>query len=89
MTPEAAIDVLKEVITTCILVCSPFLLCLMIVGLAASVLQSATSIQEQTLTFAPKLFVAGLLFLLLGPWLVRVFSEFTIACFARMASAAS
>jgi flagellar biosynthetic protein FliQ len=61
----------------------------MIVGLIASVLQSATSIQEQTLTFAPKLIVGGLLFFLLGPWLVRVFSEFAIACFTRMAAAGS
>jgi flagellar biosynthetic protein FliQ len=89
MTPEAAIDILKEVVVVCLMVCSPFLLGLMIVGLIASVLQSATSIQEQTLTFAPKLIVGGLLFFLLGPWLVRVFSEFAIACFTRMTAAGS
>jgi len=89
MTPEAAIDILKEVVVVSLLVCSPFLLGLMVVGLIASVLQSATSIQEQTLTFAPKLIGGGLLFFLLGPWLVREFSEFAIACFVRMAAAGS
>jgi flagellar biosynthetic protein FliQ len=89
MTPEAAIDILKEVVMVCLLVCSPFLLGLMIVGLIASVIQSATSIQEQTLTFAPKLIVGGLLFVLLGPWLVRVLSEFAVTCFTRLAAAGS
>ena len=86
MTPEAAIDVFKEVVVFSLLVCSPFLIGMLLVGLVTSIFQSATSIQEQTLTFAPKLIVGGVLFVLLAPWLVRVMSEYTISCFARMAS---
>ena len=86
MTPEAAIDILKEVIIFSLLVCSPFLIAMLVVGLITSIFQSATSIQEQTLTFGPKLVAGGLMFVLLAPWLVRVMSEFTISCFARMAS---
>lgn len=86
MTPEAAIDILKEVIIFSLLVCSPFLIAMLVVGLITSIFQSATSIQEQTLTFGPKLVAGGLMFVLLAPWLVRVMSEFTINCFARMAS---
>jgi flagellar biosynthetic protein FliQ len=86
MTPEAAIDILKEVIVFSLFVCSPFLIGLLVVGLITSIFQSATSIQEQTLTFGPKLIAGGVLFVLLAPWLVRVMSEFTISCFARMAS---
>ena len=86
MTPEAAIDVLKEVIVFSLLVCSPFLIGLLVVGLITSIFQSATSIQEQTLTFGPKLVAGGLMFVLLAPWLVRVLGEFTISCFGRMAS---
>ena len=86
MTPEAAIDVLKEVIVFSLLVCSPFLIGLLLVGLITSIFQSATSIQEQTLTFGPKLVAGGLMFVLLAPWLVRVLGEFTISCFGRMAS---
>ena len=85
MTPEAAIDVFKEVVVFSLLVCSPFLIGMLLVGLVTSIFQSATSIQEQTLTFAPKLILGGVLFVLLAPWLVRVMSEYTISCFARMA----
>lgn len=86
MTPEAATDVLKEVIVFALLVCTPFILGLLVVGLITSIFQSATSIQEQTLTFGPKLLVGGLMMIVLGPWLVRVFIEFTVSCFLRMAS---
>ena len=86
MTPEAAIDVFKEVVVFSLLVCSPFLIGMLLVGLVTSIFQSATSIQEQTLTFAPKLIVGGVLFVLLAPWLVRMMSEYTISCFARMVS---
>ena len=86
MTPEAAIDILKEVIIFSLLVCSPFLIGMLVVGLITSIFQSATSIQEQTLTFGPKLVAGGLMFVLLAPWLVRVMGEFTISCFGRMAS---
>ena len=86
MTLEAAIDVFKEVVVFSLLVCSPFLIGMLLVGLVTSIFQSATSIQEQTLTFAPKLIVGGVLFVLLAPWLVRVMSEYTISCFARMVS---
>ena len=86
MTPEAAIDVFKEVVVFSLLVCSPFLIGMLLVGLVTSIFQSATSIQEQTLMFAPKLILGGVLFVLLAPWLVRVMSEYTISCFARMAS---
>ena len=86
MTPEAAIDILKEVIIFSLLVCSPFLIAMLVVGLITSIFQSATSIQEQTLTFGPKLVAGGLMFVLLAPWLVRVLGEITISCFGRMAS---
>ena len=86
MTLEAAIDVFKEVVVFSLLVCSPFLIGMLLVGLVTSIFQSATSIQEQTLTFAPKLILGGVLFVILAPWLVRVISEYTISCFARMAS---
>ena len=86
MTPEAAIDVFKEVVVFSLLVCSPFLIGMLLVGLVTSIFQSATSIQEQTLTFAPKLILGWVLFVLLAPWLVRVMGEYTISCFARMVS---
>jgi flagellar biosynthetic protein FliQ len=65
-------------------VVAPFLIATLVVGLVASLFQSVTSMQEQTLTFVPKLVALGGLMLLLAPWLLRSLSEFTIMTIARM-----
>ncbi|MFN0154572.1 MAG: flagellar biosynthesis protein FliQ [Gaiella sp.] len=48
----------------------PFLGTALVVGLAVSILQAATQIQEMTLTFIPKLIVAGVVMLVAGPWML-------------------
>lgn len=48
-------------------------------GLLLSVLQAATQIQEQTLTFVPKLFVVGLTLFVLGPWMLNQLIEYFIS----------
>ncbi|RRJ98007.1 flagellar biosynthetic protein FliQ [Opitutaceae bacterium TAV4] len=86
MSSEAAIDLLKQVVLFALYVVSPFIGLMLVVGLLTSLAQSVTSIQEQTLTFAPKLVALGLLFILLAPWLLRTLSEFAAMCIARMAT---
>ena len=54
------------------------------VAWGASLLQAVTSLQEQTLTFIPKVVALGGLTLLLTPWLLRSISEFTISIITRM-----
>ena len=54
-----------------------------------SLLQSVTSIQEQTLTFVPKLLVLAGLLVLLAPWLLRNLSEFAVQCIMRMGAMGS
>ena len=56
--------------------------------LLTSLFQSVTSVQEPTLTFAPKLLTFAGLSLLLAPWLLRMMGEFAISMFARMATLA-
>lgn len=87
MTTEAALDLFKSVVMFAVYVISPFLLLMLCVGLVTSLVQSVTSIQEQTLTFAPKLFALAGALLLLSPWLLRSVSEFAVTCFTRMGSA--
>mgnify|MGYP003349289716 CR=1 FL=1 len=61
MNPELAIDFFKSTVVFSLYMVAPFLGVLLVVGLVASLLQSVTSMQEQTLTFAPKLLaLAGL-----------------------------
>ena len=63
---------------------APFLGVTLVVGLIASLIQSVTSMQEQTLTFVPKLIALAGLMLVLTPWLLRALSEFTVTILTRM-----
>ena len=84
MNPEIAIDLFKTTVLFALYVVAPFLLVLLVVGIGASLLQSVTSMQEPTLTFAPKLLALAGLMLLLAPWLLRMLTEFTVTTITRM-----
>jgi flagellar biosynthesis protein FliQ len=84
MNPEIAIDLFKSTVMFALYIVAPFLVVVMVVGLVSSLLQSVTSLQEPTLTFAPKLIALAALALLLTPWLLRSLSEFTISILNRM-----
>ncbi len=84
MTPEYAIDLLKQLMTTSLMVSMPILLTALVIGLLVSLFQAVTSIQEQTLTFVPKaLGIVGILVILL-PWIVRILIEFTTVIIQKM-----
>jgi flagellar biosynthetic protein FliQ len=84
MNPEVAIDIFKSTLLFALYMAAPFLIGMLLVGLMTSLFQSVTSVQEPTLTFAPKLMAFAGLVLLLSPWLLRVLGEFTISTFTRM-----
>ena len=84
MTPEMAIDIFKNLIMFALFMVAPFLVVTLVVGLITSLLQSVTSIQEMTLTFAPKLIALAILCIALGPWLLRSLSEFTVRTLTQM-----
>ncbi len=84
MNPDLAIDLFKSTVVFALYVVAPFLIAMLVVGLLTSLLQSVTSMQEQTLTFIPKLLTMAGLLLLLTPWLLRSLSEFTITIITRM-----
>lgn len=84
MNPDLAIDIFKSTVIFALYVVAPFLGLTLVVGLLCSILQSVTSMQEQTLTFVPKLITLAGLSLLLAPWLLRSLSEFTITIVTRM-----
>ncbi len=84
MNPELAIDVFKTTVVFALYIVAPFLILTLVIGLIASLVQSVTSMQEQTLTFAPKLIGLALLVIVLSPWLLRSLSEFAIMMITRM-----
>ena len=88
MNPELAIDLFKTTVLFALYVIAPFIGGMLVVGLIASLFQSVTSMQENTLTFAPKLLVLAGLSVVLAPWLLRSLSEFTITIIGRMATLA-
>ena len=88
MTPDLAIDLFKSTVMFSLYVVAPFLGVMLVVGLIASLIQSVTSMQEQTLTFIPKLLAMAALLLLLIPWLLRTLSEYTITMIGRIGTMA-
>ena len=88
MNPEVAVDILKSTIVFALMVVGPFLLIALIVGLASSLFQSVTSMQEQSLTFAPKIVAIALAAMLMGPWLLHQMSQFAIETLTRMGTLA-
>lgn len=84
MNAEVAIDLFKTTVLFALYMVSPFLAVALLVGLVTSLLQSVTSLQEQTLTFAPKLVGMALVLVGLGPWLLRSLTEFTIQIVTKM-----
>ncbi len=88
MNPDVAIELFKLTMFKAVVVVAPFLVAALVTGLCVSLLQSITSLQEQTLVFIPKLLVVVGVVLFLSPWLVRTMMEFTISCIGRMADIA-
>jgi flagellar biosynthetic protein FliQ len=84
MNPQFAAELLKALMLQSVAIATPILVTAMAIGLAVSLFQSVTSIQEQTLAFVPKaLGIIGLLILLM-PWMLRTLIEFTTAMIEKM-----
>lgn len=74
----------RDAMMVTLLVSSPMLLSGMAVGLAISVLQSVTQIQEITLTFVPKIFIVFVAFVLFLPWMIAVTLSFAEPLFGNI-----
>ncbi len=80
-----AVELIRGGIIQIILLSTPFLLVGMGVGLIISIFQATTSLQEQTLTFVPKIAAILLILFLLGPWLFGTLMQYTISLFSKIA----
>jgi flagellar biosynthetic protein FliQ len=74
---NTVLSIAKEAIWTAILVSAPILGGSLLIGLLVSVLQATTQIQEQTLTFIPKIIVVFLVLVFFGPWMLNIMVGFT------------
>ncbi len=81
MNENIIIDIARQALWLIIKVSAPMLLASLVVGLIVSILQTVTSIQEQTLTFVPKLIAVFLVIALLGSWIFSEVRDFTVDLF--------
>lgn len=81
MTQELVIDIFTQTLVLIIKVSAPMLLVSLVVGLIVSILQTITSIQEQTLTFVPKLLAIFLTLMLAGNWILTTLKEYITELF--------
>ena len=75
---------LREGILQVLFLASPLLITAMVVGLVIAILQATTSIQEQTLTFVPKVIAILLILGFLGGWMFTSLSDFTVRLFSMI-----
>jgi flagellar biosynthetic protein FliQ len=82
MRTEFAIDLVREALTLMLALSLPILMAALIIGLVVSILQAVTQIQEQTLSFVPKIVGMGLTAVLVFPWMAKKILEFAARMFS-------
>ena len=81
MTMELAVDIMRNLLQTALLLSIPILGTALVVGLSVSFVQSITSLQEQTLTFVPKLICVSLAVVLSANFILKTLTDFCISMF--------
>lgn len=79
MSAALAIEFVRSAVTLCLLVAGPLLMTALIVGVVVSLVQAVTQLQEQTLTFIPKLLAVGLVLVVTLPWVLVKLTEFLVS----------
>ncbi len=81
-----AVSLVRQAVLQVLMMAAPVLLVGMVVGLVVAILQATTSIQEQTLTFVPKIVAIMSAVALFGPWMLSSLVEFTKKLFSVIPS---
>lgn len=84
MSEAYVLDMFSQAIYYILILSLPMLLAALVVGLIISVFQATTQIQEQTLSFVPKLVAIFMVLLLAGPWLLNNLVNFTLSLFENI-----
>jgi flagellar biosynthetic protein FliQ len=79
MTPEVVVTVGRQALEMTLMLSAPLLLTALAVGLIVGIFQAATSINEMTLSFIPKLLAMAAVLALTGPWMLRSLVEYSRA----------
>ena len=77
MTPDMVIDLGRGALTVTVMLAAPLLLAALLTGLVVGLFQAATQINEQTLSFIPKLLSMVIVLIATGPWLLQTILDYT------------
>jgi flagellar biosynthetic protein FliQ len=85
MTDSSILDLCRQAFATALLCSGPLLAVVLLIGVAVSILQAVTQVQEATLTFLPKLLGAGLVLIVGGSWMLDQLLRMTEELFTNLA----
>jgi len=86
MTDEFIVDICRRAVQVTLMISGPMLIAGMVIGLIVSVFQATTQINEQTLTFVPKIVAVFITLLLMTPWIIHTMTSFTGEIFSTIAT---
>ena len=86
MTPTTVIDLGRQALEITLLVSAPLFIAALVTGLLISIFQAATQINEQTLSFVPKLIATFITLVLAGPWMITMMTDFIRRLFESIPS---
>ena len=89
MNQALVVDLARNAITMALMIAAPMLLVALSIGTVVSILQTITQVQEQTLSFVPKLMAVAGVFLLLLPWILQTLVKYTAELIRSIPSLAS
>lgn len=86
MSHVLIVDLARNMIMTALLIAAPMLVVALAVGLIVSIIQAVTQIQEQTLSFVPKLVAVAVTFIIALPWIIQIMVRYTSELFRSLPS---
>lgn len=81
MNDALVTSLIQNALTTLMWIAAPMLIVAVVVGVVMSLIQTLTSIQDQTFSFAPRVIAIFVIFLVTFPWILRVLTTFTASIF--------
>ena len=86
MSEDIVINLGQDALKTLALLSAPLLLSTLVIGLIVSIFQALTQINENTLTFVPKMIVVAIILILAGPWMLDTMTAYTTNLFENIAT---
>lgn len=86
MGEDVILQLGQDALKTVAMLSAPLLLSTLVIGLVISIFQALTQINENTLTFVPKMIVIAIVLVLAGPWMMDVMKSYTTNLFENMAT---